>query len=180
MYLPLPLISLSTVTWPTSLSVLDQGQTAVTLPTTTPTPTPAIETFEKRQQAYAPIDTREAVHGVLAGDAAENLEKRQHSARTYTGFDQILDILCPTLKALKNEDPSSFTNLLQSCTSLQDSSSNQQKRAFGERNVNNEDEKRVADADVKIDGSGKAFVGRSHENLPVKRALDSSNLVEKR
>ena len=152
----------------------------MTVPTTTPTPTPAIESFEERQPAYAPIDTREPVYRVLAGDAAEDLEKRQHSTRTYTKFDQILNILCPTLKALKNENPSSFTNLLQSCTSLEDSSSNQQKRAFRESNVNDENENRVADADVKIDGSGKAYLGRSHENLPEKRALDSNNFPEKR
>ena len=152
----------------------------MTVPTTTSTPIPAIESFEKRQPAYAPVDTREAVSEALAGDAAEDLEKYQHSARTDTEFDQILDILCPTLKALKGQNPSSFTNLLQSCTSLEDSSSNQRKRAFRERNVNDENEKRVANADVKVDGSGKAFVGRSHEDLPEKRALDSNNLVEKR
>ena len=139
-----------------------------------------MESFEKRQPAYAPVDTREPVYEVLAGDAAENLEKRQHSTRTYTEFDEILNILCPTLKALKSENPTSFTNLLQSCTSLEDSSSSQQKRAFEERNVNEDNKKRIADADVKIDGSVKAFVGRSHEDLPEKRALDSNNLVEKR
>ena len=152
----------------------------MTVPTPTPTPTPAIESFEKRQPAYAPVNTREPVYEVLAGDAAEDLEKRQQSTSTYTEFDQILNILCPTLKALKSGNPSSFTNLLQSCTSLEDSSSNQQKRALSERNVNDENEKRVADADVKFDGSGKAFVGRSHENLLEKRALDGNNLVEKR
>ena len=152
----------------------------MTVPTTTPTPTPAIESFENRQPASAPVDSREPVYEVLAGDAAEDLEKRQHSTRTYTEFDEILNILCPTLKALKSGNPTSFTNLLQSCTSLEDSSSNQQKRASRERNVNDENEKRVADADVKIDGSGKAFVGRSHEDLPEKRALDSNNVVEGR
>ena len=152
----------------------------MTVPTTTPTPTPAIESFEKRQPTYAPADIREPVYEVLPGDATEDLEKRQHSTRTYTEFDMILDILCPTLKALKSESPSSFTNLLQSCTSLEDSSSNQQKRAFRERNVDDEDEKRVAGADAKVDESSEPFVGRSHDDLPEKRTLDSNNLIEKR
>ena len=126
------------------------------------------------------METREPVYEVLGGDAGEDLEKRQHSTRTDTEFDQILNILCPTLKALKSENPSLFTSLLQSCTSLTDSSSNQQKRAFRERNVNDEKEKRVANADIKVDGSGEEFVGRSYDDLPEKRALDSKNLVEKR
>ena len=121
------------------------------------------------------METRESVYEVLAGGSGEDLEKRQHSTRTYAGFDQILQILCPTLKALKSENPSLFTSLLQSCTSLTDSSSNQQKRAFRERNVND-----VANADIKVDGSGEEFVGKSYDVLPEKRALDSNNLVEKR
>ena len=150
----------------------------MTVPITSPTPTPAIGSFEKRQPAYAPVDTREPVYEVLAGDAAEDLEKRQRS--TGAEFYQILNILCPTLKALKSENPSLFNSLLQSCTSLTDSSSSQQKRALRERNVIGGNEKLVADADVKVERSGEASVGRSHDELPEKRALDSNNLAEKR
>ena len=97
---------------------------------TSPTPTPAIESVEKRQPIYAPVETYEPVLDVLAGSAADALKERASDADNR--FDSLL---CATLKALKGENPDLFTSLLQSCTSLTDSSSNHRTRSLEERNV---------------------------------------------
>lgn len=134
-----------------------------------------IISFEKRQPAYAPVETHEPILEVLAGSTADALKERASGAND--GFDSLL---CALLKILKGENPSVFTGLLQSCTSMIDSSSSRGTKTLKQRNVIDDKENVVADAEADVDGSGDAIVGRSENDLPVKRDIDISNLMEKR
>ena len=91
----------------------------------------------------------ESVIGALAGNAADALKKRANGPGT--SFDSLL---CATLKALKGENPTLFTSLLQSCTSLIDSSSHGRMKALKERNV-------VVDFEAAGNGSGEAALAKS-------------------
>ena len=95
----------------------------------TPTPTPLIESFEKREPVYSSIEANEPILEVLAGSAADALKER---ATAGNGFDSLL---CATLKALKGENPDTFTGLLNACTSLIDSSPQKRTETLKERNV---------------------------------------------
>lgn len=175
MYLPLTLIPLSAVNWPTSLPVPENGQNAMAVPITSPTPTAVIASFEKRQPAYAPVETYKPVLEVLAGSAADALEERASGADD--GFDSLL---CATLKALKGENPATFTSLLQSCTDLTDSSSTRRTKTLKERNVVNDKKDLATDIEAVDSGSGEAILGRSATNLLEKRDLDINNITKKR
>lgn len=130
MYLPLTLIPLSTVSWPTSLPVPGSGQAAVDLSIASPTPTSVIGSSEKRQPIYAPVETHAPILEVLAESAPDSLKERASGADD--GFDSLL---CATLKVLKGENPTLFTGLLQSCNTLTDSGSNRRIKSLKERNI---------------------------------------------
>lgn len=146
-------------------------------PIISPTPTPVIGSFEKRQPVIAPVETHQPIIEVLAGSTADALQERA------SGGDFDFDsLLCATLKALKGENPTVFNGLLQSCTSLTDSSSTLTSRtkALKERNAVNDKKDLAADLAADVDGSGEAFLARSDTDLPGKRNLDINNIVEKR
>lgn len=136
------------------------------LPITSPTPTPVIGSLEQRQSAYAPVETHEPIVEVLAGSAADPLRARGSGAND--GFDSLL---CATLKALKSDNPSVFTSLLESCTSMIDSSSTRRTKTIKERDV------LAADADGDVE---EVIQARSDADMPDKRDTDTNDIVEKR
>ena len=146
---------------------------AVQIPS--PTSTPVIETIEKRQLLYAPVKTYEPTLDVSARSAADALTER--ASDTDDRFDSLL---CATLKVLKGENPSLFTSLLQSCTSLTDSTSTRRTRSIKERNVVDDTKDFATNVEAIDDGSGKADLGRSNANLPETRGVSAKDTVEKR
>ena len=134
------------------------------VPATSPTTVPVLAASEKRQNEHVPAEASEPMLDVLAVTAADALKERAN------GGDSFNSLLCATLKALKGENPATFTGLLQSCTSLIDSSSHGRKRALKERNVE-------ALYGVVGNGSGEANMGRS---VLGKRSPDTANVVDKR
>ena len=139
--------------------------------TTSPSPTTVIRSFGKNQPAYAPVETYRPILEDLAGSGPGALNERASGAGT--SFDSLL---CATLKALKGENPDTFTSLLQSCTSLIDSSSPGRMLTLKERNVVDD---RVDLAAIES-RSGKAILSRSETDLLEKRGLDTENLAESR
>lgn len=139
----------------------------MTVPVTSPTTVPVIAASEKRQNEHVPAEASEPMLNVLAGAAADALKERAN------GGDGFNSLLCATLKALKGENPTTFTSLLQSCTSLIDSESYGRKRALKERNVE-------ALYEVVSNGPGKAKLGRSETDLLEKQSLDVTNAVDRR
>ncbi|CAD6587675.1 MAG: hypothetical protein ASARMPREDX12_002971 [Alectoria sarmentosa] len=180
MYLPLTLIPLSTINVSTALpGTLDKRQPAVAARIISPTSTPVIGSFDKRQPAYAPVETHQPILEVLAGSATDALQERPSDAD-----DSFDSLLCATLKALNGENPTIFKSLLQSCTSLTDSSSTRRTKTIKERVVV-DDKKDLATgieaaAEVDVEGSGEAVLARGHTDLPEKRDLDTENIGEKR
>ena len=139
----------------------------MTVPITSPTTVPVIAASEKRQNEHVPAEASKPMLDVLAGAAADALKERAN------GGDGFNSLLCATLKALKGENPTTFTSLLQSCTSLIDSESYRRKRALKERNVEAIDE-------VVGNGPGKAKLGSSETDLLEKQSLDVTNTVDRR
>ena len=111
---------------------------------------------------------------ILGGSAADALKERA------SGSDSFNSLLCATLKVLKGENPATFTSLLQSCTSLIDSSSHGRMKTLMERNSMDDKSDLLADVEAVDDGSGEAVLGRSETDLLEKRAFDIDNNVEKR
>lgn len=176
MYLPLTLIPLSTISLSTALpATLDRRQPEVAAPIVSPTPAPVIGSFEKRQPVNAPVETHQPIIEVSAGSTADALQQRASNGDY--NFDSIL---CATLKALKSENPDLFTGLLQSCTSLTDSSSTRRTKTLKERNAVNDKKDLAADDAADVDGSGEAILTRSDTDLPEKRDLDIRKIVENR
>ncbi len=139
------------------------------------TPTPVIETIEKRQPIYAPVEPYDPTLDVLARSATDALTER--ASDTDDRFDSIL---CATLKELKSENPSSFTSLLQSCTSLTDSTSDRRTRSIKERNVVANTKDFATNVEAIDHESGKAMLGRSNANLPETRDISAKDTVAKR
>ena len=146
--------------------------------TTSLNTTPVIATFEKRQTAYAPVEASEPILEVIAATAADALKERS------SGGDSFDSLLCATLKALKGKNPTTFTSLLQSCTSLIDSNSHGRKRSLKERSVLNDKSNVPADVEAVNEKFGNALAnkirGRSKIDLLKRRALDIDNTVNER
>ncbi len=140
---------------------------------TSPTSTPVIETIEKRQPIYAPVEPYDPTLDVLARSAADALTER--ASDTDDRFDSIL---CATLKVLKSENPSSFTSLLQSCTSLTDSTTDRRTRSIKERNVVANTKDFATNVEAIDHGSGKAMLGRSNASLPETRDISAKDTDE--
>ena len=139
-----------------------------------PTPTPVIAAFEKRQPAHAPMETYEPMLEVLAGSAADTLKERASGG---DGFDSLL---CATLKALKGENPATFTSLLQSCTSLIDSGSHGRMKTLKGRDIADNKRAFLANSRAVDHGSREATLRRSETNLLEKRGPAIDRIVEKR
>ena len=133
-----------------------------------------IASFEKRQPARAPIEASEPSPEALARSATDVLKERA------SGGDSYNSLLCATLKALKGENPATFTSLLQSCTSLIDSSSNGRMKALKERNVVDNRRDFLADVEAVDNGSDEALLGRRETDLLEKRGLDINSIMGKR
>lgn len=145
------------------------------VPVASQTPSPVIESFEKRQPVYAPVETYGPVLETLAASAVGALKERA------SGADDSFDsLLCATLKALKGENPGTFTSLLQSCTSLTDSSSTGRSRTLKQRSVVDHEEDLAAAVEALNSGSGEAILGRSETDLTKNRDPRIQNLVETR
>ena len=144
-----------------------------------PTSTAVIGSFDKRQPAYAPVETHQPILEVLAGSATDALQGRASDAE-----DNFDSLLCATLKALDGENPTIFKSLLQSCTSLTDSSLTRRTKTIKQRIV--ADDKKdfaagvEAAAEVDVDGSSEAILARGHTDLPEKRDLDTEKIGGKR
>ena len=144
-------------------------------PIVSPTPTPVIGSFIKSQPRIAPVETYQPLIEVSAGGSADASHER------VSGGDFDFDsLLCATLKALKSENPTVFNGLLQSCTSLTDSSLTPRTTALKERNAVKDKKDLAADLAGDVDRSGEAFLARSDTDLPGKRDFDINNIVEKR
>ena len=143
----------------------------MTVLTTSPSPTTVVGSFEERQPVYAPVETHQPILEVIAGSGAGALNER--ASGPATSFDSLL---CATLKALKGENPDTFTGLLQSCTSLIDSSSQEHMMSLKERNV--VDDK--TDLAAVENRSDEALLGRKETNLQEKRGLDTDNIAKNR
>ena len=145
------------------------------VPITSPTPTPVIGSFQKRQPVYAPIETDGPILEILPGNTADALNERASGAG-----DSFDSLLCATLKALKSENPATFTSLLQSCTSLTDSGSSRRTRMLTDRKDVNAETNLASDVEAVDDGFGKAIPGKDEADLPEKRGLSINDVVEKR
>ncbi len=143
------------------------------VPITSPAPTTVIGSLQKRQPIQAPVETHRPILEVMADNATETLHER---ASVGTGFDSLL---CAALKALKNINPTAFSGLLQSCTSMIDSSSQGRKKTLKERNVNGKKDL-ATDAQAIDEVFGEAILGRSETDLLEKRGLSIENTREKR
>lgn len=144
------------------------------VPITSPAPTPLIASFEKRQSAHASLETSEPILEVLAGSAADVLKERASSG------DSFDSLLCATLKALKGENPTTFTSLLQSCTSLIDSGSHGRMKALKGRGVVDDRDDFLASVKVVDHESGEATLDRSETYLVEKHGSATDGIVEKR
>ena len=189
MYLQLTLMALAVVNWTNALPgkrsdlsfrtedaltlkplpVPDNGQAAVAVPTP-PTPTTVIRSFENSQLEYAPFETHQPTLDGLAESAADVLKER--ASGPGTSFDSLL---CATLKALKGENPATFTSLLQSCTSLIDSTSHGRMKALKERNDVAVDVVEAVDNEF-----GTANLDRTETALREKRGVFTKNIMVKR
>ncbi len=131
------------------------------------------ESLKKRQPIYTPVETHQPILEVMAKNATETLHER---ASVGTGFDSLL---CAALKALKNMNPTAFSGLLQSCTSMIDSSSQGRKKTLKERSVN--DKKDLTNDARAIDEVfGEAILGRGETDLLEERGLDIESTMKKR
>ena len=139
-----------------------------------PTPTPVIASFEIRQPARAPIEVAEPSPEVLARRVTDVLKERA------SGGDSFNSLLCATLKALKGENPDTFTSLLQSCTYLIDSGSHGRMKTLKKRDFVDNRKDFLADVEAVNNGPGEALLGRSETDLMEKRGLDIDTIMEKR
>ena len=137
------------------------------VPTTSPTTVSLIAAFEKRQNEHFPAEASKPMLDVLAGTAADALKERAN------GGDGFNSLLCATLKALKSENPTTFTSLLQSCTSMIDSGAHGRRRALKERNVE------APDGAIGNELS-KVKRGRSETGPLEEQHFYASNAVDKR
>lgn len=144
------------------------------VPITSPTPTPLFASFEKRQSAHASLGTSEPILEVLAGSAADILKERASSG------DSFDSLLCATLKALKGENPTTFTSLLQSCTSLIDSGSHGRMKALKGRGVVDDRGDFLANVKAVNHESGEATLDRSETYLVEEHDPATDGVVEKR
>ena len=144
------------------------------VPIKTPTPTPLIASFDIRQPARAPIEASEASPEALARRVTDVLKERA------SGGDSFNSLLCATLKALKGENPNTFTSLLQSCTYLIDSGSHGRMKTIKKRDVANNRRDFPADVEAVDNGTGEALLRRSETDLLEKRGLDIDTMMDKR
>lgn len=114
-----------------------------------------------------------------AAPLMKSLKECKIIARAGGGYDAFDSLLCATLKALKSENPTLFTGLLQSCNSLTDSGSNRRTKALKERNVSADEADLAANVGID-DGSDEAKLRRNYANLPEKRNLDIDHSTERR